>query len=417
MIMKSIYILPLTLAVASASLSVQANTDINNKRVTDTSFNPAISLILDGGYTDYDDEFELPGFQLGGEAGLPEKGFGLGHTELSMSANIDNRFYGSTTLAIESSDETEVELEEAFLETMGLAGGFTIKAGQFFSGIGYLNAVHEHAQDFVDVPLVYAALLGNHLTDQGVQLRWLAPTPFYWLSGFEVTRGQSYPSGDNDTGREGRALFSKMGGDFSTSSSWQFGVFGYQSQFDRREAGAHHHGEDEAETATLALNEGEVELYGIDWVYKWAPDGNPTQRNFKIQAEWMVRDEKGDLQFDEDINSLTADYDGQHQGAYVQAVYQWQPRWRMGLRYDLLTPDNTFNDITEAGLSTDEFFEDTELNADADITQVSAMIDYSYSEFSRLRLQAGRVDTEESADNRLMLQYQMSLGSHGAHAF
>jgi hypothetical protein len=46
------------------------------------------------------------------------------------------------------------------------------------------------------------------------------------------------------------------------------------------------------------------------------------------------------------------------------------------------------------------------------------MLDYSPSEFSRLRLQFARDKARrDEADNQIMLQYVMSLGSHGAHAF
>lgn len=106
-----------------------------------SAFNPAISVILDGRYAHFSNDpenYELPG--LGGEAGLGESGFSLGHSELALSANIDDKFYGSLTAAIHDHDgETEIELEEAYLETLGLGGGFTIKAGRFFSGVGYLH--------------------------------------------------------------------------------------------------------------------------------------------------------------------------------------------------------------------------------------------------------------------------------------
>jgi hypothetical protein len=47
----------------------------------------------------------------------------------------------------------------------------------------------------------------------------------------------------------------------------------------------------------------------------------------------------------------------------------------------------------------------------------SAMIDFSHSEYSRLRLQYTRDYTLPEADNQFFLQYVMSLGAHGAHAF
>jgi hypothetical protein len=46
------------------------------------------------------------------------------------------------------------------------------------------------------------------------------------------------------------------------------------------------------------------------------------------------------------------------------------------------------------------------------------MIDYSPSEFSRVRLQFAHDAAHESfQDNQFFVQYQMSLGAHGAHTF
>ena len=49
------------------------------------TFNPAISVILDGIYTSYKndpEDYKLPGYVLGGEAGLATEGFSLGHSEI-----------------------------------------------------------------------------------------------------------------------------------------------------------------------------------------------------------------------------------------------------------------------------------------------------------------------------------------------
>jgi hypothetical protein len=53
-----------------------------------------------------------------------------------------------------------------------------------------------------------------------------------------------------------------------------------------------------------------------------------------------------------------------------------------------------------------------------DPERASVMIDFSNSEFSRLRLQFNRDDSRANeTDNQWYLQYVMSLGAHGAHAF
>ncbi|TOL05666.1 hypothetical protein CGI09_09350, partial [Vibrio parahaemolyticus] len=57
----------------------------------DTLSNPQIGVVLDGYYQD--------GQRHNSER---EEGFGLGHTELSLSANIDDKFHGALTTVLES---------------------------------------------------------------------------------------------------------------------------------------------------------------------------------------------------------------------------------------------------------------------------------------------------------------------------
>ena len=48
----------------------------------------------------------------------------------------------------------------------------------------------------------------------------------------------------------------------------------------------------------------------------------------------------------------------------------------------------------------------------------TAMVDWSPSEFSRLRLQLARDKSRPDAtDNQIFLQYILSLGTHGAHTW
>lgn len=380
-------------------------------KITGNEFNPAISLILDGRYTQIESgELELPGFQLGGEAGLPHSGFSTGHNELSISANVDDKFYGSMTSAIVIHDgETEFELEEAFIETLKLGNGFTVKGGRFFSGIGYLNGIHDHAHDFADRPLVYDAILGGHLIDTGLQGRWVAPTEFFLTFGAEVTSGSTYPSGENEDGNKGLTLFAKTGGDFDESSSWQLGLGLYQAKFDERTPGAHDHGHGEEEHEEHgSLTNGDVDITAIDFVYKWAPNGNSKQTNFKFQAEYFIRGEKATLE--DDI------YDGEQTGYYLQGVYQFMPAWRVGLRYDSLSADNKI--VGESGAEAEEHLKEAGLLAADDPKKTSVMFDYSPSHFSRIRFQYSNL--ENGAGNKkdiFTLQYVMSIGSHGAHSF
>ncbi len=377
------------------------------------AFNPQISLILDGRMASFDRDpegYHLPGFMLGGEAGLFEEGMSIGHTELSVSANIDHLFFGQFTVAMAEHDgETETEVEEAFFETLGLGEGFTLRGGRFFSAVGYLNQQHEHAWDFADAPLVYAGLWGNKYLDDGVRLSWVAPTRLLLELGAEVFAGAKFPAGGaRDSGIGSRVLFANLGGDWGASHSWQTGMSHYAADVEGRSAGAHEHGVGgEEETPTFT---GDSEAWGAHLIYKWAPQGNYRQRNFKLQAEYFAVEEDGDLILAGSEPLEFSSFDGDQEGFYLQGVYQFRPQWRVGLRYDRLWSDNEGSDpevLEEAGL----------LAEGDDPERWSAMFEWLPSEFSRLRLQYNRDDSYRSGDHQWFLQYTHSLGAHGAHRF
>ncbi|MCW8932128.1 MAG: outer membrane beta-barrel protein [Gammaproteobacteria bacterium] len=377
------------------------------------NFNPEISVILDGRYADFEndsDDYEIPGFMLGNEAGLGEDGFSIGHTEISLSANIDDQFYGKATLAIHEHDgETETELEEAYVQTMGLGNGLTIKAGRFFSAIGYLNEQHEHSWDFADAPLIYRGLFGNRLRDDGLQVTYVAPTDLFLQVGSELFRGDRFPGGGDHDGVGAWTAFANIGGDIGIEHSWQLGFNHWrQNDVDDRTSDGHSHGGGIAETPSFT---GDSKINSLDLVYKWAPNGNPDRRNFKFQFEYFDRREDGNITM---LNSGPPEemstYDGQQDGWYAQAVYQFKPHWRTGIRYDRLSSNNKGSDydvLVEAGLDDEGHTPE----------RYSAMLEWLPSEYSRIRLQFNHDDSYKDSDNQLFLQYTFSLGSHGAHQF
>ncbi|PHS72032.1 MAG: hypothetical protein COB22_06355 [Cycloclasticus sp.] len=397
---------------------VQVTLEQNNtsKKVSSgqNNFNPAISVILDGRYANFDndpEDYELPGFALGPESGLGEKGFSVGHTELVISANIDDKFYGKLTLAVaEHEGATEVELEEAFIQTLGLGNGLTIKGGRFFSEIGYLNKQHAHAWDFADAPLIYRGLFGNQLIGDGLQINYIAPTDTFLQLGAELLSGGRFPAGGTTSGIGAWTAFADIGGDIGIEHSWQLGLSHWQANnIEGRETGGHDaHGDGAAETPSFS---GDSKINALDFVYKWAPNGNPKSQSFKFQAEYFDRKETGDVDMLVDGTPVeTTSYDGHQKGWYVQTIYKFKPQWRVGLRYDQLNSNNTGSDtdvLGEAGLD----------NEGHTPKRVSLALDWFPSEFSRVRLQFNRDDSYENSDNQLFLQYTMSLGSHGAHQF
>jgi hypothetical protein len=366
------------------------------------AFNPEISLILQGSAARSSldpNAYQITGFApSGGEVQPAPRGFSLGESELLISSNVDPYFRGQLAAAL--TPDNEIEVEEAFFQTLALGRGFTLKGGRFLSGIGYQNEIHQHAWDFQDAPLAYKAFLGGRLNDDGVQLRWLAPTDLFVELGGELARGRSFPATDNNrNGANAWTLFGHVGADAGESVAWR--------------AGLSYLGASPQDRAFTDLNStasftGDSRTWIADFILKWAPNGNPSVTNLKVQGEYFHRRESGALAFD----TSTGDYSSRQSGGYLQAVYQFMPRWRVGYRYDRLDHGTVTNAL---GLTAQDA---PLLLTDYNPTRHTAMVDWSLTEFSRFRLQyALDKSRAEMADNQLVLQYILSLGAHGAHKF
>ncbi len=375
------------------------------------AFNPEVSLILQGAYVDRaGGERPILGFLPAGEHAHAERGFTLDHTELVMSANIDPYLRGFLNLAF--LDE-EVEVEEAWFQSLQLGHGLTVKGGRLRSGIGYQNEKHPHAWDFADNNLVYEALFGEALRQDGLQLRWLAPTELFFELGAEVAKGQFFPGSDAGGDRNGAgswAVFAHMGGDVGDAHSWRAGLSYLKSRPREREGWV----DDLNDTPALTLFSGDSRTWLADAVWKWAPNGNPRERNLTLATEYFQRDEDGELGCaDNSLDGgaclgLTDDYASDPSGWYAQAVYQFRPRWRVGTRYSRLSSGGADFGLNAVALD----------GASHHPERWSLMTDYSPSEFSRFRLQYNRDEAlVGEPDDQFILQYIMSLGPHGAHQF
>lgn len=347
--------------------------------------NPDISVVLDGYYK-----------QNPTALSHREEGFGLGHTELSLSAPVDDLFEGRLTAVLEEHDgESEVMLEEAFLQTTAMPWNLSVRGGRFLSQVGYLNSRHLHEDDFVERPAVYRALLGSHYFDDGLRLNLLLPTPFYWQLGAEAFDGNRLSEGEEDIGVY--TVNTRFGGDIGGSQSWQAGLsylHNRQTEGNTEEASAeaetdHDHSHDHSHGAGYTGKN----LYFADLVWKWSPNGNTRQQQLTLSGEYLYAD---------DLNEY-ATSDDTHEGWYASAVFQFAPQWSAGARYGRV-------DLRAA--HGDHFH-------DQSLEESDVMLAWSHSHFSTVRLQYTRQDGEgfDQADNTVMVQYVMSLGAHGAHGF
>jgi hypothetical protein len=394
----------------SADAATEVETTAQAATSASHGFNPDISLILQGRYAQLDDiaHRHISGFLPAGHDHGAPRGFSLDHTELVFSASVDPYFRGYLNLAL--LDE-EFEVEEAWFQTTSLGNGFSMKGGRFLSGLGYQNEQHPHAWDFADNSLMYRALFGEAYGNDGVQLKWVAPTELFMELSVEAGRGADFPGTDrNENGAGSTALFGHLGGDVGVAHSWRAGLSYLHAKASDRDGELEDINEVDAET----LFSGKSTTWVADFVWKWAPDGNTSERNFKFAAEYFRRAEEGRLLCEDN----TADggacddtedaYRSRQSGFYTQGVYQFMPRWRIGYRYDRLGPGSVDFGVNNAYLPV----------TDHTPTRHSLMLDYSPSEFSRLRLQYAKDKSMETvSENQWFVQYVHSLGAHGAHRF
>ena len=372
-----------------------------------SGFQPALSLILSGGYFNSSRDpanYRIRGFALppDAEIGPGVRGFSLGESELGLSASIDPWFRGSAAIAF--APDNSVSVEEAFVETTSLGKGLTLRGGRFFSNIGYLNTQHAHAWDFADAPLAYQAMLGGQYGDDGVRLTWLAPTERYLELSAELGRGRGFPG--SDTSRNGRGMFSlsaHTGGDIGESHSWRAGL----SYLDTRAQDQELLASDPAGADLSTFFTGRTKTWIADAVWKWAPNGNATRTNFKLQGEYLQSRREGSLLVDGAPDA--GDFRARQSGWYLQGVYQFMPRWRVGVRTERLSPGTPSYGINAGLVGVD----------DGSPAKNTLMLDWNPSEFSRVRFQVARDRARPGglSDTQWLIQYQMSLGAHGAHNY
>jgi hypothetical protein len=398
--------------------------DINvSNPFSQAKFVPDISLIVDFsavGRNMKNEKYaglEVPGLLHAqsheGETGPNSKnGFNFNYAEMSLYSVVDPYFdlFGVFHLHQEG-----FEIEEAYITTRRLPLGLKVKAGKFLSGFGRMNEQHAHYWDFANGPLIYRAFLGEeNLNETGMRLTWLAPTSFYLMLGGEILAGES----ETSFGAEG---FQDASGTHKIEDSNAPGLYvGYvKTSLEAKKlvalfGGSFAYGktrmndgvdQDPAENPQGFGEYGNTSLFGGDLTVKYLFG---SYRYLSLQTEYLYRTMVGDRY--DNTGGMTS-LDKKQSGLYSQLVYRVSQCWRAGLRYDLLQK----NVIKTGGASA---------NLPENRPRYTAMLEYNPTEFSRIRLQyshdrSGYLDegASQKVNNELILQFNITIGAHGAHAF
>jgi hypothetical protein len=409
-------------APADRSLQLRSKYDERLKalQITPTSQRSLLnlSLIVDTSFVarnPNDQEFkhlEIPGLYHKhegnghGHGALNEKrGFNLNYAELHLYAPVDPYFDLYATIPF---SEGGAEVEEAYAVTRGLPFGFQFKVGKFRSSFGRLNAQHPHAWDFANQPLVYKVFLGDDgLVEKGVQLNWLAPTPFYLLFGVEVLQGEN----EQSFGTEGFKVDDVEVGDTKKPNLYlgfvktSFDV-GNLSVLTGLSFATGHSRVNHLDADHPHAFAGKTKLYGFDLTAKYMID---SYRYISFQGEYLYRDQKG-TEYEFHDNTLeTEELKKKQGGFYTQLVFKFDRRWRAGVQYNLINK----NDVKRNGVKAD---------LPSKLPAYYAMLEYSPTEFSRIRFQVGQNraffhNGSRETVNEFILQFNFAIGAHGAHPF
>ena len=362
------------------------------------------------------DESSMTGFFPGHEGERPEKqGIGVDHTEFYWSAAKADQLRGSAVIAIEEHDgETEIEFEEAYIETLNsylLPEGMNFKLGRAFWTLGSLNAQHAHSDSFADRPLPYRAFLDKAFNDDGLEVSYRLPVDFYAVVGAGSFRGNDFPFGlEEEAGSEnqGQSGYIRIGDKINEDSSWRAGAYMLSGDVGSRQTGHEHGGE--SETFTFS---GESDLYIYDLRYSY--------KGLVLSGEYFSRTETGNLNIvvEEDSGTENDTFglnDIETSGWYLSAVYELNPKMRLGVRYSKLgSPDysssannNPLAVGDDALLSTAH---EGEFNAGGhDPVALAYMIDWNHSENSLIRFQVNKEELSNgNEDDQFIVQYIMNL--------
>jgi hypothetical protein len=390
-------------------------------------FVPDISLITDFSYVSRSltdgtyKSVQIPGFNHGffyhdGESPYnAERGFNFNYSEMYISSAVDPYF---DLVGVFHLGKDSFEIEEGYFQTRDLPYNLKLKGGKFYSEFGRLNKQHHHVWNFADAPLIYRAVFGEeNLNETGVQLSWLAPTPFYLLTGFEVFQGDN----ENNFNRNGFIVNTKKDGsgdDIEISDTKKPNLFTFfiKPSFDIGNTSiltgvSYAQGKtriNHLEDNNPHALSGDTKIYGFELTARHTLD---SYRYLLLQTEYIYRKFDGiRFGYNNSGNLQTRRLERKQAGFYVEGIYKFAQRWRAGLRYDLINKNDVFVNGINRKLPDNMY-------------KYSAMIDFLPSEFSRIRLQYNydrslfTENLERKPNHEIILQFNLAIGAHGAHGF
>lgn len=353
------FLILLTMAILSTpsfAESVFSGKLLGGTQLVDKTMNPAISL---------------NGLFLGNWGPAIETGKGLRIQELEgqFTASVDPYFFANIIFTSEAGGP--LQPEEAWVTTLSLPV-VSLKMGKFLTNFGKNNLIHTHAQPLIDKPLVNKLILGDDAFNSvGVQADVLVPLPWYVnlsVAGVSAKTADTFKA----TKEENLANVSRLENlwDLTDSTTLGFGVsYAFGNNFVSKIS----------------------KFLGADLTLKYvSPRG---RGNFAlIWTNEFIQGWRPGL-----LTLVAPDWEN-GTGAYSTLLARVHPQFWMGGRFDHVS-----------------------LTASETTKQTAENIIFAYvpTEFSTVRLQAGlnQETGREGSNWQALLQLNVTIGSHPAHAY
>ncbi|MCY1034682.1 zinc-regulated TonB-dependent outer membrane receptor [Corallococcus sp. BB11-1] len=343
-----------------------------------------LSFILDMAVAAFSSKEPLQG----GAHDPTQNGFNLQQLELSIGSVVDPYFRFDSNIVF---SQFGVEIEEAYATTLDLPANLQVRAGQFLTRFGRINATHPHAWDFVDQPFVMSRVFGGEGNrGLGMEGSWLAPLPWYVEVIGSVTDAKGEATARSFFGASNERVLSPLDLQLTGAVKQFFPLsddlsllWGLSTATGPNPTGYRNH----------------TSIYGTDVYLKFRPITEASAQQLVLQAEVLYRRRQAP-------GDLLSDW-----GGYAQTVWRFSNRWATGVRYEFGTAAKT----QEGRVANDPL--DPEWIADRQ--RITASLTFWPTEFSRLRLQAAtdRVGWRATPDYSAFVALEVVTGAHGAHAF
>jgi hypothetical protein len=299
--------------------------------------------------------------------------------EVGLFAPIDHQFEGYLNIAAhDESGETNVELHELVISTSKLIPRTTLKAGQFFLGLGRLNRFHQHDWPFIRAPKVHETFFAEEAVfDTGIEATHIIPTEIPLTLTLGLTSGRRWGHAHSDgpvpqipTHYSRLSIFTP----FSTKSGMDIGL----NYLGRKDS-----------------NENRYHLTGIDLTIK--------QRKARY-VSYLLQSEFWYQSIEASNSSMT-----EQAGLYIFNKIAMNQNINFGARLDMYKDFTTTNAISGKKLNNISY------GGTVQSTYIS-------SEFARFTAALAHEFTREeglthSRDTRFQLQLTFIMGSHPAHDF